>query len=36
VKLKLGYAAAMSYLLLAIAIVVSLVNIRILRPKTEY
>jgi ABC-type sugar transport system permease subunit len=36
VKLRLGYAAAMSYVLLAIAMVVSLVNLRILRPKTEY
>jgi ABC-type sugar transport system permease subunit len=36
VKLKLGYAAAMSYVLLAIAVVVSLVNMRVLRPKTEY
>jgi putative chitobiose transport system permease protein len=36
VKLKLGYAAAMSYVLLAIAVTISLVNIRILRPKTEY
>jgi multiple sugar transport system permease protein len=36
VKLKLGYAAAMSYVLLAIAVVVSVVNMRVLRPKTEY
>jgi multiple sugar transport system permease protein len=36
VELKLGYAAAMSYVLLAIAVVVSLVNLRILRPKTEH
>jgi multiple sugar transport system permease protein len=36
VKLKLGYAAAMSYVLLAIAIAISLVNLRILRPKAEY
>jgi multiple sugar transport system permease protein len=36
VKLKLGYAAAMSYVLLAIAVVVSLVNIRILKPKADY
>jgi ABC-type sugar transport system permease subunit len=36
VRLKLGYAAAMSYILLAIAVTVSLVNLRILRPKTEY
>jgi ABC-type sugar transport system permease subunit len=36
VKLKLGYAAAMSYVLLVLAVVVSLVNIRILRPKTDY
>jgi multiple sugar transport system permease protein len=36
VKLKLGYAAAMSYVLLAIAIVVSLINMRVLRPKAEY
>ena len=36
VKLKLGYAAAMSCILLVIAVVVSLVNLRILRPKTEY
>ncbi|MFZ1947724.1 MAG: sugar ABC transporter permease [bacterium] len=36
VKLKLGYAAAMSYVLLAIAVVVSLVNLRVLRPKTQY
>jgi multiple sugar transport system permease protein len=36
VKLKLGYAAAMSYVLLAIAVAISLVNIRILRPKMEY
>lgn len=36
VKLKLGYAAAMSYILLAIAVVVSMVNLRVLRPKTEY
>jgi multiple sugar transport system permease protein len=36
VKLQLGYAAAMSYVLLAIAVAISLVNIRILRPKMEY
>jgi multiple sugar transport system permease protein len=36
VKLRLGYAAAMSYVLLAIAITISLVNIRLLRPKMEY
>jgi multiple sugar transport system permease protein len=36
VKLKLGYAAAMSYVLLALAVVVSVVNMRILRPKTDY
>jgi multiple sugar transport system permease protein len=36
VKLRLGYAAAMSYVLLAIAIAISLVNIRILRPRMEY
>jgi multiple sugar transport system permease protein len=36
VRLKLGYAAAMSYILLAIAAAVSLVNLRILRPKTGY
>ncbi len=36
VKLKLGYAAAMSYVLLVIAVAVSLINMRILRPKTEY
>lgn len=36
VRLKLGYAAAMSYILLAIAVAVSLVNIRILGSKTEY
>lgn len=36
VKLKLGYAAAMSYFLLAIAVAVSVVNLRVLRPKTEY
>jgi ABC-type sugar transport system permease subunit len=36
VKLKLGYAAAMSYVLLAIAVVVSVINLRVLRPKTEY
>ena len=36
VKLKLGYAAAMSYVLLGVAVVVSLVNIRVLRPKTDY
>ena len=36
VRLKLGYAAAMSYVLLAIAVVVSIVNLRILRPKTDY
>ena len=36
VRLKLGYAAAMSYVLLAIAVAVSMVNLRILRPKTEY
>ncbi|HVP58485.1 MAG TPA: sugar ABC transporter permease [bacterium] len=36
VKLKLGYAAAMSYVLLAVAVVVSLVNIRVLRPRGEY
>jgi ABC-type sugar transport system permease subunit len=36
VKLKLGYAASMSYILLAIAVAVSLANLRILRPKTEY
>jgi len=36
VRLKLGYAAAMSYVLLAIAVVVSLINMRILRPKAEY
>jgi ABC-type sugar transport system permease subunit len=36
VRLKLGYAAAMSYVLLAIAVAVSLVNIRLLRSKTEY
>ena len=36
VKLKLGYAAAMSYVLLAIAVVVSIVNMRLLRPKTDY
>jgi len=36
VKLRLGYAAAMSYVLLAIAVAVSLVNLRLLRPKTDY
>lgn len=36
VKLKLGYAAAMSYVLLLIAVAISLVNLRILRPKGEY
>lgn len=36
VRLKLGYAAAMSYVLLAIAVAVSLINMRLLRPKTEY
>lgn len=36
VKLRLGYAAAMSYVLLAIAVAISLVNLRILRPKSEY
>lgn len=36
VRLKLGYAAAMSYVLLAIAIVVSLINLRIFRPRTQY
>ena len=36
VKLKLGYAAAMSYVLLGIAIAISLVNLRILRPKADY
>jgi len=36
IKLKLGYAAAMSYILLVIAIAVSLVNIRLLKPRTEY
>jgi multiple sugar transport system permease protein len=36
VRLRLGYAAAMSYVLLAIAVAVSLVNMRFLRPKTEY
>lgn len=36
VRLRLGYAAAMSYILLAIAVAVSLVNMRLLRPKTEY
>jgi ABC-type sugar transport system permease subunit len=36
VRLKLGYAAAMSYVLLAIAVAVSIVNLRILRPKTDY
>jgi ABC-type sugar transport system permease subunit len=36
VRLKLGYAAAMSYALLAIAIVVSLVNLRVLRPRADY
>jgi multiple sugar transport system permease protein len=36
VKLKLGYAAAMSYVLLGVAVVVSLINIRVLRPKTDY
>lgn len=35
VKLKLGYAAAMSYLLLVIAVTISLINLRILRPKGE-
>ena len=35
VKLRLGYAAAMSYALLFLAVTVSLVNLRILRPKTE-
>jgi multiple sugar transport system permease protein len=36
IKLKLGYAAAMSYVLLVIAVAISLVNIRFLRPKMEY
>jgi ABC-type sugar transport system permease subunit len=36
VRLKLGYAAAMSYILLAIAVTVSLINLRLLRPKTDY
>ena len=36
VKLRLGYAAAMSYALLVIAVSVSLVNLRLLRSKTEY
>jgi ABC-type sugar transport system permease subunit len=36
VRLKLGYAAAMSYVLLAIAVAVSMVNLRLLRPKTDY
>ena len=36
VKFKLGYAAAMSCVLFAIAVVVSLVNIRVLKPKAEY
>ncbi len=36
VRLKLGYAAAMSYILLAIAVAISLVNLRLLRTKTEY
>ncbi len=36
VKLRLGYAAAMSYVLLAIAVAVSLVNLRLLRSKTDY
>ncbi|MFH1314139.1 MAG: sugar ABC transporter permease [Candidatus Eisenbacteria bacterium] len=36
VRLKLGYAAAMSYILLAIAVAVSLVNLRLLRSKTDY
>jgi multiple sugar transport system permease protein len=36
VKLRLGYAAAMSYVLLAIAIAISMVNIRLLRPRMEY
>jgi ABC-type sugar transport system permease subunit len=36
VKLKLGYAAAMSYVLLSIAVAISLINLRILRPKGEY
>jgi multiple sugar transport system permease protein len=36
VKLRLGYAAAMSYLLLAIAVTISLINLRILRPRGDY
>jgi multiple sugar transport system permease protein len=36
VKLKLGYAAAMSYVLLVIAVTISLINLRILRPKGDY
>ncbi len=36
VKLKLGYAAAMSYVLLVIAVAISLVNLKILRPKGGY
>jgi multiple sugar transport system permease protein len=32
VKLKLGYAAAMSYVLLFIAVTISLINLRILKP----
>jgi multiple sugar transport system permease protein len=36
VKLRLGYAAAMSYALLAIAVAVSLANLRLLRTKADY
>jgi multiple sugar transport system permease protein len=36
VQLKLGYAAAMSYVLLVIAVAISLINLRILRPRGEY
>lgn len=36
VKLKLGYAAAMSYVLLLLAVTISLINLRILRPRGEY
>lgn len=35
VKLKLGYAAAMSYVLLFLAVTISLINLRILRPRGE-
>jgi ABC-type sugar transport system permease subunit len=36
VKLKLGYAAAMSYVLLLIAVTISLINLRLLRPRGDY